>query len=187
MRKLTFGMNLTLDGYIAATGDDIGWSNGRSDELFEWWLDRERAITLSLYGRKLWETMSASWPTGDQQPDATPAQIDFARNWRDTPKVVFSSTLDKVDWNTRLVTGDAVAEITRLKAGDGGPMSIGGATLAAAAVRAGLVDEYLLVTHPVLVGGGTPFFTVLDGWVNLNLVETRTFPGGAVLTRYETR
>ena len=186
MRKLIYGMNLTLDGYIAAAGDDIGWS-GPSDELFQWWLDQERASGLSLYGRKLWETMSSYWPTGDQQPNATRAEIEFARNWRDTPKVVFSSTIDKVDWNTRLVTGDAIAEITRLKTGDGGVMSIGGATLAAAAMRAGLIDEYELATFPVLVGGGTPFFTSLDSWVNLNLVETRTFPGGVVLTRYETR
>jgi dihydrofolate reductase len=100
---------------------------------------------------------------------------------------VFSSTTSTVDWNTRLVTGDAVTEITRLKAEDGGPMDIVGATLAAAAMRAGLIDEYVLVTAPVLVGGGTPFFTALDNWVNLNLVETRTFPDGVLLTRYETR
>src|SRR5260221_7298825 len=67
-------MNLTLDGYIAAPGDDLGWS-GPSDELFQWWLDQELAIGLLLYGRKLWETMSSYWPTGDQQPGATPAQI----------------------------------------------------------------------------------------------------------------
>ncbi|AXJ09379.1 dihydrofolate reductase family protein [Arthrobacter sp. PM3] len=188
MRKLIYGMNLTLDNYIAAAGDDIGWS-APSEELFQWWLDQERAIGLSLYGRKLWETMSSYWPTGDQQPNATPAEIDFAHNWRDTPKVVFSSTIDKVDWNARLVSGDAIAEITRLKDrdGDGGPMSIGGATLARAAMRAGLIDEYVLVTHPVLVGGGTPFFTAVDSWVNLDLVETKTFPGGVVMTRYETR
>ena len=66
-------------------------------------------------------------------------------------------------------------------------MDIVGATLAAAAMRAGLIDEYVLVTYPVLVGGGTPFFTALDGWTKLSLVETRTFPGGVVLTRYETR
>ncbi len=103
------------------------------------------------------------------------------------PKVVFSSTTSTVDWNTRLVTGDAVTEITRLKAETGGPIDIGGATLAGAAMRAGLVDEYVLVTAPVLVGGGTAFFTVLDNWVNLALVQTRTFPGGVVLTRYETK
>jgi dihydrofolate reductase len=186
MRKLTFAMSMSLDGYIAAPGGDLGWGV-QSDELFQWWSDRVDATGLALYGRKLWETMSSHWPTADKQPDATPAAIEFAGRWRDMPKAVFSSTTITVDWNTRLVTGDAVTEITRLKAGDGGPMDIAGATLATAAMRAGLIDEYAIVTHPVLVGGGTPFFTTLDTWVNLSLVETRTFPDGVVLTRYETR
>lgn len=186
MRKLTFGMNVSVDGYIAAPGGDLGWSVP-SDELFQWWSDRVGATDLALYGRGLWESMSPHWPTADQQPGATPAQIEFAGRWRDMPKVVFSSTITTVDWNTRLVTGDAVAEITRLKAGDGGPMDIGGATLAAAAMRAGLIDEYVMVSHPVLVGGGKPFFTLLDRPEDLRLLETRTFPGGVVLTRYETR
>jgi len=186
MRNLTFGMNVSVDGYIAAPGDDLGWSVP-SDELFQWWSDRVGATGLALYGRKLWETMSSHWPTADQQPGATSAHIEYARRWRDMPKIVFSSTPSTVDWNTRLVTGDAVTEITRLKADDGGFMDIGGATLAAAATRAGLIDEYMMVTHPVLVGGGTPFFTALDNWVNLSLVETRTFPDGVVLTRYKTR
>ncbi|HEX8867206.1 MAG TPA: dihydrofolate reductase family protein [Lentzea sp.] len=186
MRKLSYGMNMTLDGYIAAPGDDIGWG-GPSDETFQFWLDEEKARGLVLYGRKLWEAMSSYWPTGDQRPGATPAHVEFARNWRETPKVVFSSTIGEVDWNTWLVTTDAVAEIARLKAGDGAPIGIGGATLAAAAMRAGLIDEYVIVTYPVLIGGGTPFFTALDSWVNLDLVETRTFPGGVVQTRYETK
>src|SRR3954449_4411907 len=214
MRKLTFAMNVSLDGYIAGPGDDLGWSVP-SDELFQWWSDRVGATGLALYGRKLWETMSSHWPTADQQPGATPAQIEFARRWRDMPKVVFSwtsaaagwhpplpaaarrwrdmpkvvfsSTTGAVDWNARLVTGDAVTEITRLKTEDGGPMDVAGATLAASAMRAGLIDEYAIVTHPVLVGGGTPFFTALDNWVNLTVVETRTFPDGVLLTRYETR
>ena len=186
MRTLTFGMNLSLDGYVAAPGDDLGWSVP-SDELFQWWSDRVGATGLALYGRRLWEGMSSHWPTADQQPGATPAAIEFANRWRDMPKVVFSSTISTVDWNTRLVSGDAVAEITRLKAEDGGPMDIAGAALAAAAMRAGLIDEYAIVTHPVLVGGGKPFFTALDSWVNLRLVETRTFPDGVLLTRYETR
>lgn len=161
-----------------------------SDELFQW-SDRVEATGLALYGRNLWETMSAHWPTADERPGATPAQIAFARRWRAMPKVVFSSTTQAVDGdarlNARLVTGDAVAEITRLKTEDGGPMDVGGATLAAAAMRAGLIDEYAIVTHPVLVGGGTPFFTALDRWVRLTLVETRPFPDGVLLTRYETR
>ncbi|MFD6495209.1 dihydrofolate reductase family protein [Streptomyces sp. NPDC060188] len=190
MRKLSFAMNMSLDGYTAAPGDDLGWSVP-SDELFQWWSDRVGATGLALYGRKLWEGMSSHWPTADKQPGATPAAIEYAGRWRDMPKVVFSSTTSTVDWNTRLVTGDAVTEITRLKAEDGAedgaPMDIAGATLAAAAMRAGLIDEYVTVTHPVLVGGGTPFFTALDNWVNLTLVETRTFPDGVVLTRYETK
>ena len=185
MRRLTFGMNQSVDGYVAAPGDDLGWSVP-SDELFQWWSDRVVATGLALYGRKLWQTMSSHWPTADQRPGATPATIEFASRWRDMPKVVFSSTTTTVDWNTRLVTGDAVSEIARLKADDGGPMDIGGATLAAAAMRAGLIDEYVIVTHPVLVGGGTPFFAPLDSCVNLSLVETRTFSDGVVLTRYET-
>ena len=186
MRTLTFGMNVSLDGYIAAPGGDVSWGVP-SDELFQWWSDRVASTGLALYGRRLWETMSSHWPTADQQPGATPEQVQYARRWRDMPKVVFSSMTSAVDWNTRLVTGDAVTEVTRLKMDDGGSMDIGGATLAAAAMQAGLVDEYAIVTHPVLVGGGTPFFASLDNWVNLTLLETRAFPGGVLLTRYESR
>lgn len=186
MRKLTFAMNVSLDGYVAAPGDDLGWSVP-SDEVFQWWSDRVGATSLALYGRRLWEAMSPFWPTADQQPDVTPAQIEYAHRWVEMPKVVFSSTISGLDRNTRLVSGDAATEISRLKAEDGGPMDIGGATLAATAMRAGLIDEYILITYPVLVGGGIPFFTALDSWVNLNLVETRSFAGGVLLTRYETR
>ena len=99
------------------------------------------ATGLALYGRRLWETMSSHWPTAGQQPGATPAAIEFAGRWREMPKVVFSSTTSTVEGNTRVGTGDAVTELTRLTAGDGGPMDIGSATLAAAAMRAGLIDE----------------------------------------------
>src|SRR5690348_1654149 len=96
MRKLTFGMNLSLDGYIAAPGGDLGWS-APSDELFQWGSDRVGATGLSLSGRKLWQAMSSHWPTADRQPDVTAAQIEFARRWLEMPKVVFSSTLSAVD------------------------------------------------------------------------------------------
>jgi dihydrofolate reductase len=186
MRTLTYGMNVSLDGFVAAPGDDLGWSVP-SDELFQWWSDRVAATELALYGRRLWQAMNSHWPTADQQPGATPSEIQFARRWRDMPKVVFSSTIDAVDGNARLVTADAVAEMTRLKNEDGGPMDVAGATLAAAAMQAGLIDEYAIVTHPVLLGGGTPFFAAVDKWVHLELVETRQFPDGVLLTRYETK
>src|SRR5207245_9804425 len=90
MRKLTFGMNLSLDGYIAASGDDLGWSVP-SDELFQWWSDRVGATGLALYRRKLGETISSHRPTADQQPGATPAQVASALRWPDMPKVAGSS------------------------------------------------------------------------------------------------
>lgn len=186
MRKLVYGMNVSLDGYVEAPDGAIDWS-APSDELFQWWLAEEQAIELFLYGRKLWEIMSAYWPTGDQQPDAKPDDVAFAQNWRDTPKVVFSSGALSVDWNTRLFSGDAATEIARLKAEAGGPMRVGGATLAAAAMRAGLIDEFTVVTHPVVLGGGLPFFGPLERRTPLRLMETRALPGGVSIARYEAR
>lgn len=186
MRKLVYGMNMSVDGYVATVDGDIDWS-APSDELFEWWLEQERGISLFLYGRRLWDMMSSYWPTGDERPGVTPAQVAYAENWRETPKVVFSSTLDSVGWNARLFDGDAVAEIARLKAEEGGPMRVAGPELASAAVRAGLVDEYEVVTHPVLLGGGTPFLPTMDERVRLELTESRAFPGGATLNRYAVR
>src|SRR3954453_19553320 len=98
MRKLTFGMNVSLDGYIAAPGDDLAWSVP-SDELFQWWSDRVGATGLALYGRRLGERMSSRCATVDPPPGRTPAQREFARRWRDMPKLVFSSTTSAVDWN----------------------------------------------------------------------------------------
>ena len=103
MRKLIHSRNATLDGYIAAPGDDIGWSVP-SGELHQWFNDRARDIGVSLYGRKLWEAMNAHWPAADQHPDATSVEVEFARLRHKTPKVVFSATLDEVSGNARLVT-----------------------------------------------------------------------------------
>lgn len=186
MRKLTYAMNVSVDGYVSAPGGSLDWS-APNDEVFQWWSDRVGTTGLALYGRRLWEDMSSFWPHADQQPDIAPEQLEYARRWMEMPKVVFSSSISAVDWNARLFSGDAASEITRLKSDDGGTIEIGGATLAATAMRAGLIDEYILVTYPVLIGGGTPFFAALDNWVNLNLVETQSFPGGVSLMRYETR
>src|ERR1700730_13983519 len=79
MRNLTFGMNLSLDGYIAASGDDLGWSVP-SDELFQWWSDRAGATGLALYGRKLWETMRSHWPTAAQHTGAPPPRARAVRS-----------------------------------------------------------------------------------------------------------
>ena len=105
MGKLTYGMNVSVDGYIADTNGDIGWSDPDA-ELHQYWNDQVRDTAVSLYGRKLYELMSAHWPTADEAPDVSSVQAEFARLWRAMPKVVFSKTLDSVGWNSRLERGD---------------------------------------------------------------------------------
>src|SRR5690348_6938084 len=103
MGTLIYGFNVSVDGYIADAQGSIDWSEP-SDELHQYWNDCERETALSFYGRRLYELMSAYWPTADEAPDATPVIVDFARVWRDMPKVVFSRTLESVDWKDRKST-----------------------------------------------------------------------------------
>lgn len=186
MGRLIYGFNVSVDGFIADAQGGINWSEP-SDELHQYWNDFERETALSFYGRRLYELMSAYWPTADESPDAPPLIVDFARIWRAMPKVVFSHTLNSVDWNSRLERGDPVEVVAKLKAETDGNLEVAGATLAAPIVQAGLVDEYRIVVAPTAVGGGIPFFPALPSWISLRLLENRTFPGGTVLLRYEAQ
>ncbi|WP_072802710.1 dihydrofolate reductase family protein [Rhodococcoides yunnanense] len=186
MGKLIYGFNVSVDGYIADAQGSIDFSDP-SEELHQYWNDFERETALALYGRRLYELMSSYWPTADKAPDATPLIVDFANVWCHMPKVVFSRTLDSVDWNSRLERGDPVEVVTKLKAETEGQLEVAGATLAAPIVQAGLVDEYRIVLTPTALGGGTPFFPTLPSWISLRLLENRTFPGGTVLLRYEAK
>lgn len=89
MGRLIYGFNVSVDGYIADAQGNIDWSDP-NEELHQYWNDFERETALSFYGRRLYELMSAYWPTADETPDATPLIVDFAHIWRDMPKVVFS-------------------------------------------------------------------------------------------------
>jgi dihydrofolate reductase len=129
--------------------------------------------------------MAAYWPTADANPSAPGFEVEFARLWRNMPKVVFSKTLERVEWNSRLVRDNIAAEVARLKAQPGKDISVGGATLAASLMRLGLIDEYQLFVHPIVLGGGTPFFPALDNPITLRLVETRTFSSGVVYLSYQ--
>ena len=110
---------------------------------------------------------------------------DFARIWRDKPKVVFSNTLDQVDWNRRLVRGDAVEEVRRLKQQPDHDMDVGGPTLASTLIKADLVDEFRMYVNPMVLGTGIAYFRALDRRLELRLVETGRFGGDVVYLRYE--
>jgi len=184
MRKVIYAMLVSLDGYIEAPGGDIGWSYPDA-ELHQHFNDLERANDVLLYGRRLYEIMAAFWPAVDENPSAPPEVVDYARIWRSKPKVVFSTTLQQVGWNARLVRGNIAEEVNRLKAQPGSFMSVGGAGLAASFMRLGLIDEYSLYIHPVILGGGRPMFGPLVDKIGLKLVETHTFGSGVVMLRYQ--
>jgi dihydrofolate reductase len=184
MGKLIYTMNVSLDGYVETLDHSLEWS-AVDDELHRWFNEHERRADAFLYGRRLYETMAAFWPHGETDPASTPTMVEYARIWNAKPKIVFSRTLDSVAWNSRLVRdGDPADELARLRAEFPGELHVGGATLAASFIERGLVDEYRLVIHPVILGGGTPFFPKLERPTGLRLIETHAFGGGALLVAY---
>lgn len=184
MSKLIYSMSVSLDGFVATPDRSLDFVHV-DEELHELFNEEARSVGTMLLGRRMYELLAAYWPTGDQDPNATPAMRDFARIWRDKPKVVFSRTLDRVDWKARLVRGDVVEEVRRLKAQPENDMDVGGPTLAAELIRADLVDEFRMYVNPVLVGRGIPYFPPLDHPLKLRLLETRAFSAGVQYLRYE--
>jgi dihydrofolate reductase len=182
MRKLVYATSLSLDGYIDAFAGDPSWVVS-DEELHRHFNDIEREIDTQLYGRRMYELMAGYWPTADQDPSAPDVILEYAQIWKPIPKVVFSSTLESVDWNSLLVRGDAVTEVARLKGQPGGPMSVGGLILASSLASAGLIDEYRLYYVPIFLGSGTAAFSRIQNRVRLKPVETRTFSSGTVLLR----
>jgi len=183
MRKVTFGMLVSLDGFIEAPNGDLSWSFP-DEELHKHFNARERAIDTFLYGRRLYENMAAFWPTADENSSTPKLELEYARIWKDKPKIVFSRTLDHVRWNSKLVKGNIAAEVNKLKELPGQAMSVGGSELAASFMQLGLIDEYSLYIHPIILGGGKPMFRQLHDKISLQLVETHTFGSGVVLLRY---
>jgi dihydrofolate reductase len=185
MGKLIYSMSVSLDGFVETPGRSLDWVLV-DEELHSAFNDEARSMSAFLYGRRMYELMVAYWPTVEVDPSATPAMHEFGGIWKDKPKVVFSRTLQHVEWNSRLVRDDAAQEVARLKAQPGFDMDVGGPTLAAALLREGLIDECRLFVNPVILGAGTPFFPALDDRVGMRLVEMRSFESGVVQLRYET-
>lgn len=186
MGKLIYTLNVSVDGFVETPDKSLAWTKV-DDELHRWFNDDLREMDASLYGRRLYELMSAYWPTAGSDPAATEAMREFGRIWLETPRIVFSTTLPSVDFNSRLVRGDVGDVLARVRGEFQGDLEVGGPNLASQFVRRGLVDEYRLMVHPVVLGAGTPFFPQLDAAIDLHLAETRTFDSGVTLLRYERR
>ncbi len=183
MHSVTYSMGMSLDGYIVGPDGSFDWS-APDPEVFRYWIDEIRGVGVHLMGRRLYETM-LYWETAEQDQSLDAAELEWAALWKPLPKVVFSTTLSKVQGNARLASGGLAEEIERLRSEPGeGEIAIGGATLAVQAAALDLIDEYRAMVYPVLVGGGIPFFPRRERRVDLELVETRPFSSGVVYLRH---
>jgi dihydrofolate reductase len=183
MREIVYMVHTSLDGCVEGPNGEFDWPV-MGPELSGYSRELNTRCGEFAYGRKVWDMMSGFWPTAESISD-DPHDIAFAPVWRETPKVVFSRTLEKADWNTRVVGGDLTETVAALKAEPGGDLLLtGGADLAAELTARGLIDEYLVFVHPVVLGGTKRPFTEGTTRLGLELVETRTFDERAVLVRY---
>jgi dihydrofolate reductase len=182
MRRIILMMSVSLDGFMEGPDHQLDWQLV-DDELHTHFNDQLGAMSAFLDGRVTYELMADFWPTADADPSSSAPMAEFARIWRDMPKIVYSRTLQRADWNTTIVRDVVVEDIAELKAQPGGDMVIGGADLAASFLRHDLIDEYWIYVHPVVIGRGKPLFPS-DTRIDLRLVENRTFGSGVVLLRY---
>ena len=182
MGNVIYSMGVSLDGFIAGPNGEIDWS-APDEELHRFHNQQARELGAHLCGRRLYEVMTF-WETADQNPSAAEHELEFARIWKNLPKIVFSTTLSEVEGNARLAREGVAEEIAKLRDQTGKDLAVGGAGLASTCIELSLVDEYRLFVSPVVLGGGTPYFPALEERTNLELVETRTFGSRVVYLRY---
>jgi dihydrofolate reductase len=173
MASLVLKMSVSLDGYIAPPDGSAGWeAAGRSPDGAGWVLETVSNARVHLMGAATYARWAGFWPS---------APGPFARPMNDIPKVVFSNSLKSADWaETTIVSGDLAEAVTRLKqehSGGGYLLAQGGARFARSLVKTGLIDEYRLVIHPVVLGAGEQLFTAP---LTIEPISTTAFSGGAV-------
>jgi dihydrofolate reductase len=185
MAKLIYSAFTSLDGYVADEAGNFDWAE-LDEEVLAFINSRERQVGTYLFGRRMYETM-AVWETPDLIPHRTAAMLEFAPIWQAAEKIVYSTTLQTVATaRTRLERKFDADVVRELKAGATREVGVGGAALAAHAIRAGLVDEYNLLIAPIIAGGGNPY---LPGKVRvkLALLDERRFDNGLVHVRYRAK
>jgi dihydrofolate reductase len=182
MRKIIFQMMITVDGFFEGPDRELDWHIVDKD-FNNYAIDLLDSVDTILFGRVTYQMMADYWPT----PSAIEDDPIIAERMNFLPKVVFSSTLEKVEWqNSRLVKGNISEEVTRLKHQPGKDMAIfGSSDLAVELTTFGLIDEYRIIVNPIALGSGKRLFKGLHERLRLKLIKTNTFSSGTVLLCYQ--
>lgn len=184
MRKIIFFNLISLDGYFEGPNRDINWHHV-DEEFNDFAIQQTSEFGALLFGRVTYELMASYWPTdAAKQDDPT-----VARLMNSLPKIVFSNTLHKIEWeNTRLVKDNFVEEASKLKEQPGKDIAIfGSSDLAVTFIDLGLVDEFRIMVNPVVLGGGKPILQGIKSHLELKLLKVKEFKSGNVLLYYEPR
>jgi dihydrofolate reductase len=184
--RLIYSMLVSLDGYTEDKNGKFGWGAPEDEEVHAYINDLASSVGTYLYGRRMYDTM-VYWETAHTVPDQPKVALEWARQWQETEKVVYSRTLkEPLSKRTRIEKEFNVEAVRRLKANASHDITVDGPELAAQAIRAGLVDEFQLIICPVIVGGGKRFFPD-DVKLDLALIEERRFGSGVMVIRYGLR
>ena len=188
MRKVILFMVYSLDGFVGGPKGELDWEDRDEEVSRDFVNDMLSTVDIMLLGRVLYQGFEQAWPAMAADPSSPKEIVDFAHWIEDTPKIVFSKTLDKIGWkNSRLVSvnsdEDIAREVSKLKQQPGGDMVVfGGARFAQTLVQLGLIDEYRLKVQPVALGGGLPLF---NGRVNLKVIKSKAYKSGVVGIYYQ--
>lgn len=188
MGRFVYWMNVSLDLKIEAVPGEGGSGDWMriGESLHREFNARARAQTLAIEGRTIYETMENYWPAARTDTSLPDFLREYGEIWTSKPKVLVSRTRSHAEHNTRVVggNGDAIELLAEIRAQTDGDIGIGGAGLATQLLRANLLDELLLFTHPVVLGTGRPLFDGDVGPISLDLLEQATFEHGVTLHRY---
>jgi dihydrofolate reductase len=183
MRKLIFSINMTLDGFIAGPHDELDWTVA-DDELHDFFADLLSSCDLIIFGRVIYDMMVSYWPKAPSDAAMTAGMLRFAAALNPMKKIVYSSTLKDVGWNTKLRKSFDPDEIWKLKEEAGRPILLDGTSLLPQFMEHGLVDELQLVVMPVVIGAGKPLFARSPQPYKLIYQWSKPFASGAVALCY---
>lgn len=181
MRKVFLFNMITLDGFFEGPNQDISWHHV-DDEFNEFAIEQLKEVDTLLFGRVTYQGMASYWPT-EFAISSDPIVAELMNN---LPKMVFSRTLEKAEWNnTKLVNNNAAEEVSKLKQQPGKDIAIfGSSAFAVTLAERGLIDEYRVIVNPLLLGNGTPLLKGIKDKLDLKLLKSRTFKSGNVLLYY---